>query len=332
MIVSLLTMLQNEIFYSLDQVALLSPRDILTHCIVTGTPHRPVNSDPGYISYDELQDENGVERYYCHLALDSQRGLYYEIDWEDHHNAALEVDPDDVEGDPWDVVIQDDDLKESQKKTLEVSSTKRMRKPAAGKRVSRHKKIKREVVSDRGEEVDDPEDGGSGDGHGDVSAEEDVSVSVLSPSFISESDDEEDQKEHIFWTPSRKRKRLTSSCSPCKRKTQSPTTPRKRAPRRKAVAPTPHSRKIIAARKQKKALRVHPLPMLTSQVQLENLPTDPWLRAMRVLHVSAKPDALPCREEEYARCLRAVEELLEEGSGGCVCQFCPSLSAMCLLR
>ena len=48
---------------------------------------------------------------------------------------------------------------------------------------------------------------------------------------------------------------------------------------------------------------------------------DPWLRAMHALHVGARPEALPCRAEEYARVMRSVEELLEEGSGGCICAF-----------
>jgi origin recognition complex subunit 1 len=42
---------------------------------------------------------------------------------------------------------------------------------------------------------------------------------------------------------------------------------------------------------------------------------------MHVLHVGSRPDALPCREEEFERVLRCVGELLEEGSGGCVCVF-----------
>lgn len=46
---------------------------------------------------------------------------------------------------------------------------------------------------------------------------------------------------------------------------------------------------------------------------------DQWLRAMHALHVGARPEALPCRAEEYARVMRSVEELLEEGSGGCIC-------------
>jgi origin recognition complex subunit 1 len=41
---------------------------------------------------------------------------------------------------------------------------------------------------------------------------------------------------------------------------------------------------------------------------------------MHVLHVAARPDELPCRDEEYSRILRSVRELVEEGSGGCVCE------------
>ena len=48
------------------------------------------------------------------------------------------------------------------------------------------------------------------------------------------------------------------------------------------------------------------------------LPENPWLRVMQVLHVGARPDVLPCREKEYGQIMRAVEGLLEEGSGGCV--------------
>lgn len=52
---------------------------------------------------------------------------------------------------------------------------------------------------------------------------------------------------------------------------------------------------------------------------MAHLPHDPWLRAMHVLHVGSRPDALPCREEEFERVLYSVSDLLEEGSGGCVC-------------
>ena len=63
----------------------------------------------------------------------------------------------------------------------------------------------------------------------------------------------------------------------------------------------------------------------TMDDDLSHLPKDPWLRAMHVLHVGARPDALPCREEEFEKVLRCIGELLEEESGGCVCKF-PSLT------
>jgi origin recognition complex subunit 1 len=49
---------------------------------------------------------------------------------------------------------------------------------------------------------------------------------------------------------------------------------------------------------------------------------------MHALRVGVRPEALPCRAEEYARVMRAVEELLEEGSGGCICKFV-NLSSSC---
>ncbi|KAH9957146.1 P-loop containing nucleoside triphosphate hydrolase protein [Russula dissimulans] len=64
-------------------------------------------------------------------------------------------------------------------------------------------------------------------------------------------------------------------------------------------------------------MRVPP-PEMAGAFSLSEEETDPWLRAMHALHVGARPEALPCRAEEYARVMHAVEELLEEGSGGCV--------------
>lgn len=116
-------------------------------------------------------------------------------------------------------------------------------------------------------------------------------------------------------TPSRERKRTVS--------TPSQSTPRK-SRSKKLAAPTPHSKAAIRKRNNRTGAVVRvPPPDLTREhyKQLEKLPQDAWLRAMHVLHVAARPDILPCRGEEYNRVLRTVEELLEEGSGGCVCGF-----------
>lgn len=119
-------------------------------------------------------------------------------------------------------------------------------------------------------------------------------------------------------TPSKKRKRTTITPHSAPSKSGS------------ALAePTPHSKRALRERARKAhapAIRP-PQPELVGKA--ERLPTDPWLRAMHILHVAARPEALPCRDEEYQRVMRAVEELIDEGSGGCVC-VC--FSALCLAR
>ena len=102
-------------------------------------------------------------------------------------------------------------------------------------------------------------------------------------------------------------------------------TPRKRS-RRTLAIPTPHSKAALRARaKNSKRLAIRPPPPERAydfmNPIVHNLPDDPWLRAMQVLHVGSRPDVLPCRGEEYSKVLRAVEGLLDEGSGGCVCKF-----------
>ncbi|KAI0298057.1 P-loop containing nucleoside triphosphate hydrolase protein [Multifurca ochricompacta] len=116
-------------------------------------------------------------------------------------------------------------------------------------------------------------------------------------------------------TPSKKRKRIASSAA------STPTTPRRRRTvvATTLAAPTPHSKRALRARARRPTIRAPP-PEMAGALSLGDFltETDPWLRAMHALHVGARPEALPCRAEEYARVMRAVEELLEEGSGGCI--------------
>jgi hypothetical protein len=121
-------------------------------------------------------------------------------------------------------------------------------------------------------------------------------------------------------TPSKKRKRMTSTKG----------TPRKRAhptPNSRARlhrSSNPHKSPSTKSPSKKSPLKVRPpppVPFPLKRLALEALPKDPWLRAMHALHVGSRPDELPCREEEYAKCLRSVEELVGEGEGGCVCRF-----------
>jgi origin recognition complex subunit 1 len=110
-------------------------------------------------------------------------------------------------------------------------------------------------------------------------------------------------------TPSKRRRRAAST----------PTTPRRKRVAQ-AAAPTPHSKRAIRARARRPVMLAPP-PEMAGAFALGEASTekDLWLRAMHALHVGARPEALPCRAEEYARVMRSVEELLEEGSGGCIC-------------
>jgi origin recognition complex subunit 1 len=113
-------------------------------------------------------------------------------------------------------------------------------------------------------------------------------------------------------TPSKKRKLPTSVASTPRRKRVVPV----------LAAPTPHSKRALRARARRPALRAPP-PEMAGAFSLgeASTETDPWLRAMHALHVGSRPEALPRRAEEYARVMRAVEELIEEGSGGCICRL-----------
>jgi origin recognition complex subunit 1 len=112
----------------------------------------------------------------------------------------------------------------------------------------------------------------------------------------------------------------TTQRTPSKRaRSNSPITPRRRA------APTPHSKAALRTRLETKRRRVSQhvgsQPTFTDAMDLEHLPKDARLRAMHALHVGSRPEALPCREDEYSNILSKVLELIEEGAGGCVCEF-----------
>jgi origin recognition complex subunit 1 len=274
-----------------------------------------------WVYEDELNDDGDVEKYHCSFAINSQRGLFYEFEWEEHRKTALEGDGD-GEGDPWDVSVGN--FMEKPQKAKAATKTNGKTKGPTRPKKSVKKKNNRGDETDA-DELEESDDGGTEDEYQAQSDDDgDDGEEGPSDSDSPATDEDEQDDDDLFdepRTPSKKRKRPNNAHTPAKRMTTATpaTTPRKPARGRKPAAPTPHSRKSLAKRKQK-SLRMRPPPPLTSHLQLENLPTDPWFRAMHVLHVGARPDVLPCREEEYARCLRAVEELIEEGSGGCVCK------------
>ena len=103
-----------------------------------------------------------------------------------------------------------------------------------------------------------------------------------------------------------------------------------RKSRKKAVPPPKRKERSHKAKggdkatpqKRSRARRPHPQQSssrLPAQVpSLQDLPADPYQRAMRLLHVGATPESLPCREEEFIDVLSRVEEGVESGGGGCL--------------
>ncbi|KAH8092620.1 P-loop containing nucleoside triphosphate hydrolase protein [Cristinia sonorae] len=282
------TYYQNEVYFSLDSSAVISVSSVIDRCEVYSISDEsaPSTSSLVEVLYAlEFEDSPFPPQrtYCCRLAVHPVRGLYYAFSWKDHRQQALEASSEWGLAEPWIVVPEP------------------VREPPLKKR-------RLQPIRERKE---DSEDGGSD--LAEMSEDEYQEVEeALAESSESEGQDVSDDEPSVPRTPSRKRKRAPST----------PRTPR--TPSRKRTtkaAPTPHSKAALRARANRKRMAIRPPPPDRStdiSLQLENLPKDPWYRAMHVLHVASRPDALPCREEEYGKVLRSVEELIEEGSGGCV--------------
>ncbi|WVQ81847.1 hypothetical protein IAT38_003974 [Cryptococcus sp. DSM 104549] len=109
---------------------------------------------------------------------------------------------------------------------------------------------------------------------------------------------------------SKKRKRSAKSTKP----------PPKRS--KKVAAPT--ERPIKAPKKSRAGPKKIPHPktftgaLPADVLPTEELPIDPFERALLLLHVGATPESLPCREVEYVDVMSKVEEGISSGGGGCL--------------
>ena len=268
---------QNEIYLSLDATSVVDISAILTHCDVASTQRKC--QKPAFSRY-KSHVSTMANSFFCVNAVDSRRGLYYELDWYAHRKRSLErANEDGVQwgsGAPWAVAVE----------------------PVQNRQTR--------TTSARVEQDTDTDSGPGSDGeYKDGSASE--------PSSHAEALDLSSHSE-LPQTPSKKRKRPASTTSTPRRKRVAPS----------LAAPTPHSKRALRARARRPAMRAPPLEMAGAfSLGEESTETDPWLRAMHALHVGARPEALPCRTEEYGRVMRTVEELLEEGSGGCICKSFP---------
>lgn len=266
---------------------------------------------------DSDNDESDPDKtFYCRLAVDSRRGLFYGFGWEHHRQAALlkskppagNAGPSSQNNDAW---SQGSfwDLVEKEKK-------------ASAKASARKVPVKARAVDISESEADDSDEFRASEEDSNHDEEEDAADMSVSEDGEAEDDDDEPDFVGTPHTPSRKRKRI-----------QTTITPRKGKRSKNVVQPTPHSKAALARRKKatssprkRKTFAIRlPEQSLRFQANMAHIPKDPWLRSMHALHVGSRPDSLPCREAEYERVLRCVGELLEEGSGGCICKTTPNL-------
>lgn len=247
---------------------------------------------------DDEEDEDPEEIFSCNLAVDSYRGLFYDFHWDAHRKSASSLTVPEGEDASW---------------GCGISWNVAIREPRRGSKKRKLDTDESDVESkDEYQASEDNED--EDDEMLDAETEVDESMHQGDPL-------EEDMIMEPR-TPSKKRVRRDLT-TPRK----ATATPRKRT---KAFAqPTPHSkiaaRRLQASPSKKKQRftvrpRVFPSAMSEWNLNLKKMPKDPWLRAMHMLHVGNRPDSLPCRDAEFENVLRCVGELLEEGSGGCVCE------------
>ena len=263
---------------------------------------------------DDDPNEEPDARFYCCLAVDSRRGLFYEFVWERHRKNALSrakppindsgpsssthLDHSWALGNPW-IVEENVSGSLPNAKTKKNAKVRRVKDDNAGPQEE--------------SQVDDSENDERTESEGDSVGED------LVEDESDEGEDSEDAATVEPRTPSNKRKHKEEK------------TPRNLKRNKTLAQPTPHSKAAIARRQKAgsspRKRKIEPSfgisfssQSLTFKTSMAHLPKDPWLRAMHSLHVGSRPDSLPCRGEEFDKVLRCVSELLEEGSGGCVCK------------
>src|SRR5216683_628982 len=98
---------QNEVYFSLDSTSVVDTSAILTHCDVSfalAKCQKPTSSR--YKPPVSTMDNS----FLCVNAVDSRRGLYYELDWLAHRERSLKrAEGDSVEwgsGAPWVVAVE----------------------------------------------------------------------------------------------------------------------------------------------------------------------------------------------------------------------------------
>lgn len=293
-------------------------------------------------------EQNNPSQYVCRFAVSDSHARYY-FDWDSFRDNALQDSPPD-DGLSWDVEKDKDENEENEelpqkraslrKKKNTTSPTSLPRQPLAESSTTRKprgrpkgtsapvRRASSKSIGRRSAELDAPLERMSleirsrskakvvaQDSDGDSSSASASSAYASSDDFEEDSDNmDSDASESANSVESSE----VSGTEKRKRSAAGMKTPRKS--RKLMFKQTPRSKAAQRARRDfKNGLKLRPIapPLITSTAKL---PDDPRSRALNVLHVGSRPDSLTCRDTEYADIFSSILSLLEEQSGGCVCE------------
>ncbi|KAM9324696.1 origin recognition complex subunit 1 [Gastrophryne carolinensis] len=172
-------------------------------------------------------------------------------------------------------------MRPSEEQNVEEQQTPRSRRRSAQASVNLMRKQIKFLTEDDIDEIDDDDD----------------FAPIKEAAVTSSSDDEEDDEEEIEekMLPKRSAKKSITPRTPTSSRKSSARTPNK-TPRSKAPA----------------------TPKMPERNQPVQKPTSVLEEARIRLHVSAVPESLPCREQEYQDVYNFVESKLLDGTGGCM--------------
>lgn len=308
----------------MDQSAVVPLDSILAHCdVLSPSEYDETVGDGARPRWTFLQP-GVVEKVLCDTAF--KDGLHFQLNWAKHAAAATTTSlrAPDASKDAWNLSLKGlkAGKKSQEKEDRSDGPRKKVRRIAdEQKRKEKRRTGSSTLVSDDEESEEEASGSGSdvyerGGSSSEEIDEEGVDEAASDDDTpIADSDNGEDV---VDFSPSKKRKRTAPV----------PRTPTKRR-QTKAVI-TPASKKALAARRnsmgggRKKKIRVAAPSAVsyneTDRAALSKLPKNAHLRAMHLLHVAARPDALPGRDGEFNDVLATTLSVLEEGSGGCICE------------
>lgn len=225
--------------------------------------------------------------YFCQNAFDKfakggQGKSWFKIDWDKLAERAMREGDWELRDDVKEVVV------EESRSTIEVEIPVKTKKPRT---TTRRERAPRGDGSQKAEREDSSSEESDGSQLKDIESQ--------SSEEVSESEDGD-----------------SNGASRSKRKRGDRTPGGKR--KRKDTAATPSKRRKTAKSSRKKIKETY--DAITAQLDPHLLPKDPYERALHLLHVGATPDTLPCRESEFVDVLMRVEEGVEGGGGGCLCE------------